>query len=303
MRLFFILGQTFKGLRHNKTMTMAVTLVTFVSLLFVGAAALLQLQISYLKDQWYDKVEVSAFICSANSASKTCPQTVSDKQIEDIRDYLESSEMKSLVSEVYFESQGEAIKRFQTEMKDVAWVQTLTAEQLPASYRVKLVDPHKYEEVAQKLSVQPGVEIVVDQRKQLEPLFNVINRITWISAGIAAIMILTALLLVPTTIRLSAMTRQRETGIMRLVGASSVFIATPFILEGVVAALIGSGIAVVGLGLGVKYLIIDWLGGSLSLVKLVSLGDVLWISPFIIGGAVILAALASTITIKRYLKV
>ena len=63
-------------------------------------------------------------------------------------------------------------------------------------------------------------------------------------------MLVAAVLLISTTIRLSAFSRRREIGIMRLVGASNRFIQTPFILEGVLAALIGSvlaGAATVGI--------------------------------------------------------
>ena len=56
-------------------------------------------------------------------------------------------------------------------------------------------------------------------------------------------MLIAAVLLIATTIRLSAFSRRRELGIMRLVGASNRFIQTPFILEGVFAALIGSVLA------------------------------------------------------------
>ena len=63
MRLRFILGEVFNGLRRNSTMALSVVLVTFVSLTFVGAAILTQMQVDKLKDDWYGKVEVSIFLC------------------------------------------------------------------------------------------------------------------------------------------------------------------------------------------------------------------------------------------------
>ncbi len=67
MRLQFILSEMFVGLRRNLSMAISVILVTFVSLTFVGAAGLLQLQINQMKDEWYDKVEVSIFLCPTDS--------------------------------------------------------------------------------------------------------------------------------------------------------------------------------------------------------------------------------------------
>ena len=69
------------------------------------------------------------------------------------------------------------------------------------------------------------------------------NAASYTAIGIAALMLVAAVLLIATTIRLSAFSRRRELGIMRLVGASNRFIETPFILEGVLAALIGSVLA------------------------------------------------------------
>ncbi len=84
---------------------------------------------------------------------------------------------------------------------------------------------------------------MTDQRGLLEPIFAIMNAATFTAICIAALMLVAAVLLIATTIRLSAFSRRRELGIMRLVGASNRFIQTPFILEGVLAALIGSLLA------------------------------------------------------------
>ena len=83
---------------------------------------------------------------------------------------------------------------------------------------IKLVDAEKYQVVAEQLTGRDGVQRVVDQRKTLETFFLVMNRASWITGGLAAIMAVAAVLLISTTIRLSAMSRSKETEIMRLVG-------------------------------------------------------------------------------------
>ena len=72
MRLAFILGEIGSGLRRNVTMVVSVILVTFVSLTFVGAAGMLQLQINQMKGFWYDKVQVAIFLCSDGSTAAGC---------------------------------------------------------------------------------------------------------------------------------------------------------------------------------------------------------------------------------------
>ena len=69
------------------------------------------------------------------------------------------------------------------------------------------------------------------------------NAASLVAVSVAGVMIVCAILLIATTIRLSAFSRRRETGIMRLVGASKMVIQLPFILEGVIAAVIGAALA------------------------------------------------------------
>src|SRR5690606_33956961 len=134
-------------------------------------------------------------------------------------------------------------------------------------------------------------------------LFLVLDRATWAAGGLAAIMLLAAVLLITTTIRLSALSRKRETGIMRLVGASTLFIQLPFMLEGAIAATPGAALAIGGLWLGVEYLVTDWLGQSVTWIPYVSTSDVLAIAPLLVVVAFVLAAISSLVTLSRYTKV
>ena len=81
-------------------MTISVILVTFVSLTFVGAAALLQMQIGKMKDDWYDKVEVSVFLCPQDSrGARPAPSgEVTDDQKADIEAALDVARRSSRTS-------------------------------------------------------------------------------------------------------------------------------------------------------------------------------------------------------------
>ncbi|WP_353066989.1 permease-like cell division protein FtsX [Arcanobacterium hippocoleae] len=302
MRLRFIFAQTFKGIRRNAAMAFSVTLVTFVSLLFVGAAVLLQTQIGNLKNDWYDKVEVSAFMCPADSSRPQCAGgEATEKQITAIDAYLKSAELKPYVQEVYYENKADALKAFKKQMADTAWADTMTEAQMQASFRVKLVNPQEYQVVADALEGRDGVEAVIDQRAQLEPLFNVLNRFTLIAGGLAGVMILTAMLLIPSTIRLSAMFRRTETEIMRYVGATNRMIQMPFILEGVLASLVGAVFATISLWAIVHFFIQDWFKSTW--VQVVDAKDVFFLAPILLGAAILIASFASFLALRRYTRV
>jgi len=304
MRLRFVLSQLASGLRRNVSMTISVILVTFISLVFVGAAALLQMQIGNMKDDWYDRVEVSVFMCPQDSAVPTCAAgEVSDEQLDDVRGLLESEALAPYVDEVFFETKEEAYEAFQEQMPDTVWTQSLTPDQMQVSFRIKLVDPEQYQVVADELTGRPGVEDVVDQRALLEPLFLILDRATLLAVALGGVMIVTAVLLITTTIRLSAMSRRRETSIMRLVGASNLFIQLPFMLEGALAALAGAALAVGGLWLAARYLIEGWLATEFQWVQFVDTGDVLLIAPLLVVAAILLAGISSLVSLSRYTRV
>ncbi len=304
MRLRFILGEIGHGLRRNLSMTVSVILVTFVSLTFVGSAGLLQMQINEMKGEWYDRIEVSIFLCPSDSEMPTCAGgEASPEQIAAVEAALASDALDSYVETVYFESKEEAFGSFQERYSGEFWAQSVTADQMQASFRVKLVDPEQYEVVSDYFTGTQGVEEVRDQREILERLILVLNRGSLVAAGLAAVMLLAAVLLITTTIRLSAMSRRRETEIMRLVGASNLFIQLPFMLEGAIAATIGAALSVGGLWLGIRYLVQDWLAESVQWIDYIGTDAVWAVAPVLVAIAICLAAISSVVTLSRYTKV
>ncbi|MEJ5915033.1 permease-like cell division protein FtsX [Pseudokineococcus sp. 1T1Z-3] len=302
MRFQFILSEIAIGLRRNLSMTVSVVLVTFVSLTFVGAGALLQQQVSAMKGTWYDSVRISIFLCTQDSQSASCSGAATEANKDAIATALETPPLSDYVSEVRFESQDEAFEEFQT-FADDGLSAYVTPDQLPESFRVGLVDPERFQVIQESFSGSPGVEEVVDQGEVLEPFFAVLNALTAVSLVLAGVMLVAAVLLIGTTIRLAAFNRRRETGIMRLVGASSVVLQLPFLLEGVIAVSLGAALASAALLLAVQYGVTEWLALQVTSFDYVSTTDV-WVTvPFLFLGGVLLAAVASLVSLSRYLKV
>ncbi len=305
MRLRFIFSEIGIGLRRNLSMTISVILVTFVSLTFVGVAALLQTQIGKMKDDWYGKVEVAAYLCPAHSTVPTCAAgEVTPDQLATIKATLEQPQVAPYIQQpVYFETKQQAYASFEKRFAGDFMASLATEDDMQASYRIKLADPTKYQVVADVLTGVPGVEQVQDQRQLFDRMFLIMDRATLLSGGLAAVMLLAAILLITTTIRLSALSRRRETGIMRLVGASNLFIQLPFMLEGAIAATIGALLAVGALWVGVKYLVVDWLGSSVQWIPYVNPTDLTRVAPVLVVIGILLAAISSVVTLNRFTRV
>jgi cell division transport system permease protein len=169
---------------------------------------------------------------------------------------------------------------------------------------VNLVDPNQADILIDSLKGLAGVQDVQDQRGYLDQIFAVLNAASYAAIGLASLMLVAAVLLIATTIRLSAFSRRRELGIMRLVGASNRFIQTPFILEGVFAALIGSVLAGGAIVAIVHFFVTGYLSASLGqTATLVGMDEALIVVPILILMGAVLAAISAGAAISRYLKV
>jgi cell division transport system permease protein len=286
-------------------MVISVVLVTFISLTFVGAAILLQMQIGQMKGYWYDRAQVAIYMCTEVDTTGNCTQAAATQaQIDAVEAQLTSAALSPYVEKFEFETHAQAYANFQSQFADSPIAGFVTPETLNESFRVNLVDPTNADILIESLSGSPGVQNVEDQRGYLDQIFAVLNAASYTAIGVAALMLVAAVLLIATTIRLSAFSRRRELGIMRLVGASNRFIQTPFILEGVFAALIGSVLAGVAIVAIVQFFVQGYLSTTLqSTTTLVGLSDALVVVPILVVVGAALAAASAGVAISRYLKV
>ena len=292
------------GLRRNISMVISVVLVTFVSLTFVGAAILMQGQISTMRDYWTERAQVAVYMCSTVSdTEETCIDgAATEDQVEQVRAELAGPALNSLITDVRFETKAEAYAKLVDQLGDEQ-ASVLTEDQMFDSFWVTLKDPGQSQVIVEAFSGVNGVEEVLDQLQYLEPLFSALTVATYIAVGIAALMLIAAVLLIATTIRLSAYARRKEIGIMRLVGASNRFIQTPFILEGVFAAFLGSVLASGAVIAGMHFGVEGYLKGRVPFITTwVSMQDALIVVPILIAIGVILAALSAGFAIRRWLR-
>jgi len=304
VKLGFVFREIGQSLSRNVSMIVSIVLVTFLSLTFVGTAGLLQAQIGQMKTYWYDRAQVAIYLCTDTSPADACPQGEASADTQSaVAKALEASTLKLFVERFYFENHQDAYDKFQEQFKGNAVAKYVTPEQLNETFWVKVEDPEKSAVIVESFTGVAGVEEVRDQRSYLDQIFSILNAASLAAVGIASIMLASAVLLISTTIRLSAFSRRREIGIMRLVGASNFYIQLPFILEGVVAATIGSVLAAGAVVAIVQFFVKGYLAARLPLTSFVGLEDALLLSPLLVIAGIGLAALASGVAIRRYLKI
>ena len=296
------LRETWSGLRRNLSMTLAVIVTMWVSLTLFGGGLLGAQQVELLKGRWYDKIEISVFLCVKDSKAGNCEpgQDATDAQRELIRQTLEQNPE---VQTVYYESKAETFEDFKRVYQDSPVLADMTVDMMQDSFRVKLQNPEQYEGVVSAMAGLPGVQAVSDLRQYLDPLFEWLNVAKWTTIGLSLLLLLAAALQIGTTIRMAAFARRRELGIMRLVGASNWYIMMPFLLESLVAALTGAFLACLSLAALQKFLIIDKAQPSLKSVEWIGWSHVGLAMLAVIAVGVVLSIVPTLIATRKYLRV
>lgn len=293
MRAQFVVSEIGIGLRRNLTMTIAVVITVAISLALLGSAWLIHAQVNEMKSFWFGKIEVSVYLTNA----------VTEAQREQINQELHALPQ---VKRVYYESKQQAYEHFKQDFRDSPdLVKNTSPDALPESFRVKLKDPRKFDIVQSAMQGQPGVSQVSDQSRVLKRFFTLMNRMEYVAYVAAGVLLLATVLLVYNAIRVAAFSRRRETGIMRLVGASNLYIQLPFILEGAVAGLVG-GLTATGALAALKAFVFDRsVKPAFGVLSSNFIGwGVLWQTvPFLVLLGVLIAAIASFATLRRHLRV
>lgn len=287
-------------------MLLPLTLVTFILLLFIGISVPTRMQITKVKGDWYDKVEVMVWLCPdgiSQPASRTSGKSPSASEITTLQKAIHD-EFNDVTSNVGYVSKQDSYNSISIEQYPDGELQgrTLIADDMQGPLWFKLKDLARHQVVFEALSGKGGVEGVTNQCQIFGPMFTVFNRATAVTAVLVSVMVVTAILLTGTITRILAASRRTEARIVRYVGASNWAIRLPFTLGGTIASLIGLVLSCLMLSAIVNVFAIGWLAKSVIRIPYVSQFTVLVISPLLVTGAVLLSTIASTILLRRYLR-
>ena len=303
MRAQFVFHEVWIGLRRNLTMTIALIVVVAISLSLLGTGLLFVKQVDNTRTYWQGRVQLSIYLCTSTSVSPQCTKNGPATPAEIAQLDTDLKQLPEVVS-IRYESQAQAYQRFKQEFsQDQSFVSTVGKGDIPNSFQVKLKNTEAdFPIVAETVDGRPGVDQIVDDSSILDKFYKLLNGARNAVLIIAIILIIAAVLLVANTIRLSAFNRRRETGIMRLVGASNFYVQLPFLVEGVIAGLFGWLVSA-GLLIAVKTLWLDTLQQYFPFNVQLSATDLIEVIILAMIIGVLLCGATSFLTLRRYLLV
>jgi cell division transport system permease protein len=301
MRSNFVFSEIWIGLRRNLTMTVALIVVVAISLSLLGTGLLFVKQVQATQTYWQGQAEVSVYLCYTESANPSCHGAATTAQTQSLENQLKAM---SQVESVTYVSQAQAWTLYkQAFSNDQAATSTLKQTDMPPSLEVKTHNAGSDDSVVvSAMTGQAGVDSVIDEMSILAKFYSLLGGLRNAVVIVALILVVAAVLLVANTIRLSAFNRRRETGIMRLVGASNFYIELPFLLEGVIAGLLGWVLAA-ALLVGVKSLLLNNLQQYFNYNVGLSTADLVEVIMLAMVVGVLLCGVTSFLTLRRYLRV
>jgi cell division transport system permease protein len=288
----YLLAEVGIGLRRNPLMTLATVVTVTVSLALLGVGMLIKTQVDFARTLLFQEVEVSIFL--EDSLVEQEQQRAAFEQ--ELRSNSE-------VEDVIYESKEEAFEKAkQIFADDEAVLDSISPDDLPASFRVSLVDPERFDVVRSQYVEYPGVQDITDQRQTLDRFFNLMNSVRRGAIAVAVLQLVAAAALISNTIRMTAFARRDQTGIMKLVGATNWYIRMPFVIEGVAAGVVGALLAG-GLLLVGMVTIVSGIRQQIEFVPFITMQQVWGVVPWLVAVGAGIAAIASFASLRRFLDV
>ena len=301
--IFYFIKEALINFKRNWSTSIGGVITIFLSLLIIGVFMVVSLTMSTALQSVEDRVTIRVFI--ADGAEQA--------QIDKLQ--REISQM-DYVSNVTFTSKEDALKEYQetSGANEKVMSQLESNNPLPASLNVDLTDSEQVTDVAESIEANQTFRAICDMpsnpqesimyaQETVERLLALTNIIRYVALAVVALLVFVALIFINNTIRLAIMNRRREISIMRLVGASNGFIRGPFLMEGVIQAIIGAALATVCISL-LRHFALPVLSTALPWLSIELPGAVytqIYLIFFV--AAIIIGLFGSALAMRRYLKI
>ncbi|RGQ87072.1 ABC transporter permease [Megamonas rupellensis] len=288
----YFIKEVYTSFKRNIWMTLASIFTVVLSLFILGFFSIVILNLNKMADTLESQVQISVYL----------KDDLSQEEIDETKETL--SKIEGL-EDIKFTTREEAMKNFKERLGDQQFLLDALDDTnpLPDSFSLTVTSPQQVKTIADTAAALDSVESASYSQDIINHLFNLTHLIRLI--GVALIILLTgaAIFIISNTIRLTVFARRKEIAIMKYVGATDWFIRWPFLLEGICLGFIGGGLATIFLYI-VYNQVTQEIYEAMAFFPLIPQHPFIdYISLAILVAGIIIGALGSTISLKRFLKV
>ena len=288
----YFIKEVYTSFKRNIWMTLASIFTVVLSLFILGFFSIVILNLNKMADTLESQVQISVYL----------KDDLSQEEIDETKETL--SKIEGL-QDIKFTTREEAMENFKERLDDQQFLLDALDDTnpLPDSFSLTVTSPQQVKTIADTAAALDSVESASYSQDIINHLFNLTHLIRLI--GVALIILLTgaAIFIISNTIRLTVFARRKEIAIMKYVGATDWFIRWPFLLEGICLGFIGGGLATIFLYI-VYNQVTQEIYEAMAFFPLIPQHPFIdYISLAILVAGIIIGALGSTISLKRFLKV
>ena len=288
----YFVREAFISMRRNGLMSVASVSTMALSLFILGMFLILVLNLTHLASALESQVQISVYLQDG----------LSEYEHREIGTRI--TKMQG-VNQVLFVTKAEAMKRFQERLGEQKNLLNALGKTnpLPNAFEVKVDKPEQVKAVAKAIGEIKGVENAKYGQEVIEQLFALTKLIRTFGLILIILLALAAIFIIANTIRLTVFARRKEIGIMKYVGATDSFIRWPFLIEGVMLGIGGALLSV--LILSQTYgLLVERIYESLAFLPLLpQYPFILQISLLLLAVGMVVGALGSAVSLRRFMKV
>ncbi len=298
----YFVRESVTNFQRNWVMSLGAVITIYLSLLLVGISIATGIIVSDIVQSVEDKVTIQIFLKDG----------AAEEDVQALQAFIDSDPQ---VDTINYTSKDEALEQFREQMKESPEIlEQIEENPLPASLDVTLLDPREVQTTVDKIKASELFLAVADRpddpeaslkygQQVVEKLFAFTRVVRIVEIVFISMLAVVSLIFINNTIRLAIYARRKEVGIMRLVGASNWFIRTPFLMEGVIQALIGALLAILSI-VGLQALILPQLQETLPFLAVsISSTALVQLSLILVGAGIIIGLAGSGFALRRYLKV
>ena len=291
-RFKLVVSEAFRSIGSNLSTSFAATMTVLIGMFLLGLLIALGSWVVSWSDHVKDQLQVKVFFV----------ESVKPKQINAVGGYLGTLETDGKIKNYQFISRADALHRMQKKYPELT--ADLPSNPLPDSFEITPKHAEEVKQVSAAIRGQKfaGVDRVKDGQQTSKRILQVARVIEVVFLVAVVVLLAASVLLIANTIRLSIFSRRREIEVMKLVGATNWFVRGPFMVEGLLCGLVGAFAAVVLLLIGKEAALPAILGHIDSSNDVRALGFTVT-ALILLGVGLVVGALGSGLTLRRYLKV
>lgn len=246
--LRYLISEGFKNIWMNRLMSVASVGVLVACMLLMGAATLFSLNVDKALGTLQDQNVIMAYAAddATEQEAKQAFETV--KKIDNVKSAKFISKQDGMDS--LMQDMGEQYAELFNYLDE-----DTEGDFLPYGMQISFEDLEQYDQTIDKIKAVKGVDHINDSRETTQLIVSVRKTITIAGVAVIALLMVTALVIIANTIKITMNSRKLEISIMKAVGATNNFVRIPFIVEGMVFGIISAIITTVLLYFAYNFLL------------------------------------------------